>query len=389
MKPRPKPPRQLEAAYALRLRRLWHAAQGLIAYGLEPLLEAWPAREDRLPATYDPVAERPRLPRIWNLSDDELRELWPGIPPRDVRRYAPWAVSRSEVVRIAWPGGRPQGEELWEYVRRAVAAERAREPTPPNPVRYGEEGLTRPPHAFRLASRTYAPVVLGADGLPIALPPRVVVVSEQAIRRQLAWVDMALGRLVSADVLESTVSETGEQVNRYARRQLERVVSIDPRKADPVVASSIDRWRRANVDLIESGLRAHDASPRLRRPSLLEDVSRTIEEAHRQGLRVEVLAGDLQDRFGVADSRAELIARDQVLKLNGQITHQRQQGAGITHYRWSTSRDERVRESHADLEGSVHSWDDPPEVAPGRWEHPGGDYQCRCVAIPIIPGDMP
>jgi SPP1 gp7 family putative phage head morphogenesis protein len=58
----------------------------------------------------------------------------------------------------------------------------------------------------------------------------------------------------------------------------------------------------------------------------------------------------------------------------------------VTQYRWSTGRDERVRESHRDLEESVHSWDDPPVVddKTGRRAHPGQDYQCRCVPIPMV-----
>jgi SPP1 gp7 family putative phage head morphogenesis protein len=61
----------------------------------------------------------------------------------------------------------------------------------------------------------------------------------------------------------------------------------------------------------------------------------------------------------------------------------RQTNAGITHYIWSTSHDERVRASHARLNGETFSWKDPPEVD-GERANPGEPVNCRCVAIPVI-----
>lgn len=82
-------------------------------------------------------------------------------------------------------------------------------------------------------------------------------------------------------------------------------------------------------------------------------------------------------------SRARLIARDQVNKLNGRLNQYRQQKLGGVKYIWATSKDERVRKDHAKLEGTTQSWDKPPVVdkATGRRAHPGLDFNCRCTAI--------
>lgn len=50
-----------------------------------------------------------------------------------------------------------------------------------------------------------------------------------------------------------------------------------------------------------------------------------------------------------------------------------------THYVWRTQRDGKVRSSHAEREGQVFSWDEPPEGG-----HPGEDYGCRCTAEPYL-----
>lgn len=121
---------------------------------------------------------------------------------------------------------------------------------------------------------------------------------------------------------------------------------------------------------------------------LLDDVKGKILEAAVPGIRVEALRSEIMARFGVSQSRAALIARDQTLKLAGQLTKTRQEALGVRSYIWSTSKDERVRESHRRLEGTRHSWNEPPIVDEKRQrrEHPGGDFQCRCVPIPDLTG---
>lgn len=80
------------------------------------------------------------------------------------------------------------------------------------------------------------------------------------------------------------------------------------------------------------------------------------------------------------ENRAKLVARDQASKFNAALTQARHEDLGITHYRWSTSGDERVRESHIENDGKIFAYDDPPEET----GHPGHDINCRCVAIPVL-----
>lgn len=56
------------------------------------------------------------------------------------------------------------------------------------------------------------------------------------------------------------------------------------------------------------------------------------------------------------------------------------QARPTTHYIWRTRRDRRVRSQHADREGRVFSWNDPPTGG-----HPGEDFNCRCTAEPYYP----
>jgi len=84
--------------------------------------------------------------------------------------------------------------------------------------------------------------------------------------------------------------------------------------------------------------------------------------------------------------RAATIARDQIGKLNGEMNQLRQTNLGVRRYRWSTSQDERVRDGHRKLNGTIQLWAKPPVVdeRTGERGHPGQPIQCRCSAIPII-----
>lgn len=151
----------------------------------------------------------------------------------------------------------------------------------------------------------------------------------------------------------------------------EKLIGIPAARAlGPDLTEELAKRRKENVDLVVNAQRAYAAG-----------VQEIFDDPDTHGLTVEELQARLLERGDVSESRAELIARDQTLKLNGAINEIRQTDAGIDQYTWSTSLDERVREEHAALEGRVFSWDDPPEVG-----HPGEDFQCRCIALPVIPG---
>jgi uncharacterized protein with gpF-like domain len=49
--------------------------------------------------------------------------------------------------------------------------------------------------------------------------------------------------------------------------------------------------------------------------------------------------------------------------------------------------DADVRESHAEVDGEVFNWNNPPTLSDGETTHPGEIYNCRCYAEPVLPED--
>ena len=112
-------------------------------------------------------------------------------------------------------------------------------------------------------------------------------------------------------------------------------------------------------------------------------VESTVLEGLKSGKRAAAIAVDIQERTGVAQSHAALIARDQVGKFNGDLNKLRQTNLGVTRFVWHTMEDERVRDSHEDLDDGVYDWDDPPDGDDGP-TIPGQDINCRCYAEPVL-----
>lgn len=121
----------------------------------------------------------------------------------------------------------------------------------------------------------------------------------------------------------------------------------------------------------------------------LGKMRRIVLEGYRKGETTTSIVKKIQRTYGVDRRHAQLLARDQIAKLNSNITQRQQRDAGVQEYIWSTSGDSRVRDDHKRLNNKRFRWDDPPVVdtRTGRRCHPGEDYQCRCVALAVFEYD--
>jgi SPP1 gp7 family putative phage head morphogenesis protein len=164
----------------------------------------------------------------------------------------------------------------------------------------------------------------------------------------------------------------GEQTARHQKRelqkQLEAGLGVDVVRAEPWLSDRLQAFATHNASLITGvGERA------------LREVETLTLQGLRRGQRHEDLAEEIEQRMDVSESRAQLIARDQVGKLMGELNQARQQDLGIAGYVWRTVGDERVRDEHEALDGQSFDWDDPPSEG-----HPGEPINCRCSAEPDL-----
>lgn len=212
-----------------------------------------------------------------------------------------------------------------------------------------------------------------ADGLSRArdadVPAEVLAAIKRA-SRTLGGLDKWAKRMVGL-----AVEANRDNVDRRLAGEIQRVIGIDVSgilRANTPLLSSMRVATKDNVALIRTIPKQH-----------FDRVTKTVTEGWTAGARWESLVKQIARDGSVTENRARLIARDQTAKMNSAFNQERQQQVGIEEYEWSTSRDERVRPEHVDMDGKTCRWDDPP-IVEDEPVHPGEAVNCRCVALPIV-----
>lgn len=170
------------------------------------------------------------------------------------------------------------------------------------------------------------------------------------------------------------VAEFSASVDIFNRaewqKQVRSAYGVDIVRGEPQLASRLQAWEADNIQLIRS-------IPE----QISSQLSGAMNKAFQEGTSLKDLTKIVQERTGVGRARAELIARDQIGRLNGQLAEMRQRNAGIDAYIWRTSQDERVRPTHRVRDGKTFKWSD-------GGIKPGSEIRCRCNADPVFPNDL-
>lgn len=217
-------------------------------------------------------------------------------------------------------------------------------------------------------------LVLEAGVVHDAVSPRTYVDRLQAAMASIAerffveFPNERLRRLALTMAHRTSVMQRAE-LNRQLLAATGREIGVNV-FSEPGIEERLEAFAAANAQLVSS-------VPR----QFFDQVSQRVVQGLRSGERAEDLRADIADRYGVSQSRARLIARDQIGKLYGELNMARQTDLGIERFTWRTSEDERVRPEHQILDGQKFAWDKPP--AEGI---PGEPVNCRCTAEPDLRG---
>tara|TARA_Y100000114_G_scaffold127375_1_gene123986 strand:+ start:2428 stop:5625 length:3198 start_codon:yes stop_codon:yes gene_type:complete len=124
-------------------------------------------------------------------------------------------------------------------------------------------------------------------------------------------------------------------------------------------------------------------------------VKRIIEDGLMDGLPVPTIAKNIQAATGFGFARARLIARTEATKasaLGSQQAFSQAAADGINvRKQWLSARDDKVRDSHADLDGFTVGVNEEfisitgaTAAGPAQFGEPAEDINCRCVVIPVV-----
>jgi len=217
------------------------------------------------------------------------------------------------------------------------------------------------------------------------------------------WADK-LNNIIKAYSLQVNLNEvkatqqlnfTAHEVSNFNVNQWFKVTNsilgVPLIQTEPYFETTVKSFTNENISLITN-----------LKDTTVQQIDTTINRGIKQGLRNETIKKKLLNGtdlekgvFKKVETRAALIARDQVGKLNGQLTQLRQTGVGISQYTWRDVNDERVRKKHNAMDGRLCKWNDSSVYSPdggktwlqrgsigGVELHPGQDYRCRCYAEP-------
>ena len=185
---------------------------------------------------------------------------------------------------------------------------------------------------------------------------------------------VAVSAFVSNDKIKFLINKYLGEVQAFNRNQFHKALKsaygVNIFVTEPFLMDELALFELENLRLIKSLPTQY-----------VEQLRGKFTEAVRKGTRWEHVAKEIQrDLPDKLRNRAKLIARDQIGKLNGQLTKLRQRNIGVTHYIWRGMLDERERQLHVDREGEKLAWDNPPEDG-----HPGEAILCRCYAEAVFP----
>jgi len=161
-------------------------------------------------------------------------------------------------------------------------------------------------------------------------------------------------------------------------------IDITPMMSDLAIRPIMNQALLDNIALIKS----------IPEELNLQIVSSFDKIVFEKGFDQQAMVQTLEKRFKVANNRARFIARDQTEKIVGRLNEARQTDLGIKSYIWQTSEDERVvgtpggaypdpspgHGDHYSRNQKEFLWKIPPHDG-----HPGEAFNCRCIAIPVIP----
>lgn len=196
----------------------------------------------------------------------------------------------------------------------------------------------------------------------------------------------------SLNVSSKNVIEIVDQINIDAvetlKQEENKLLSFSKRFLPAAVFASL--LAGGTKDFIESEAEKYAVNIKLPiknfAQSQIDSLRKMVQDNAEKGYRFDRLVSIIEDKFEVSRNKAKFLSLQETSLFVSKMKEERYKQSGIDQYKWSSSKDEKVRDDHRKLDGNIYSFANPPIVdsSTGRRANPGEDFNCRCVAIPIV-----
>ncbi len=186
----------------------------------------------------------------------------------------------------------------------------------------------------------------------------------------------AVTGLVFTKAVDKIVADLQKQFLESVAKEVDSGSLAVPSNITPEIARVMSEQLTHNTDIEIKNFTAEQ----------IAELREKVQQNLFAGGRPDRLEGLIRTQFGVNQRKARFIAENETSLAISKFREERYKALGSTQYVWSTSHDGKVRHDHKVLDGRTFSWDTPPVVdfPSGRRRNPGEDYNCRCVALPIV-----
>lgn len=177
-------------------------------------------------------------------------------------------------------------------------------------------------------------------------------------------------------VLDVPLDHILEDLDEQAYFTLKDAITIEP-ELSPEMKTNLKKEYTENMELSIKNFTEKQ----------IIELRQIIEENQFKRNSNESLIKQIQDRYGVTESKARFLARQETSLLTAKYRKLRYTDVGVYKVKWSTSHDNRVRDSHKKLDGQIFDLRETPPIIDertGQRGWPGEAYGCRCVLIGII-----
>ena len=189
---------------------------------------------------------------------------------------------------------------------------------------------------------------------------------------QLAHINEVIGKLTFDTAVKAIMSNLQERV--YKNAQKHKIELITP-KIDDFRANEIAKNYTNNLDFWIKDWTEQE----------IVQMREVVGQMSIEGKSVKSLEEYLIKQFGVSQTKARFLARNETAIATTSYLVSKYQSEGFTKFKWHTTLDGRERELHKELNNQIFRFDNPPIIDQRTGERglPGQTYNCRCTFSPI------
>lgn len=117
----------------------------------------------------------------------------------------------------------------------------------------------------------------------------------------------------------------------------------------------------------------------------IPEFRKKVQQAVLEGYREDKVQKILQQEYKIGTDKAKFLAQNETSIMLAQYRKVTYQRMGFNKFKWVTIMDGKERELHAELNGKIFRFDNPPVIdeRTGQVGLPGTTYGCRCSLIPV------